>query len=188
MNDPAKDTSVDEQSNRDTAELFREAYDALHELAAVYLRRERKGHTLQPTALVHEAYLKLDQTEQARAWHGKTHFQAVAARAMRQILVDHARGRSLKKRGGDWQRVTLSTNVLGGAQNVDFVALEDALQRLAELDGRAAQVVELRFFGGMTIAEAGRQLGISPKTVESDWYFARAWLRKQLAHDRVNGD
>lgn len=167
-------------NDRDTTDLFRLAYDALHGLAVGYLRRERRDHTLQPTALVHEAYLKLD-LNMDRTWNGKTHFQAVAARAMRQILVDHARHRATQKRGGQWNRVTLSSNVLGDSLEVDFLALDEALTRLSELDARKAHVVELRFFGGLTTAEAAEQLGIAPKTAEADWYFARAWLRKQLS-------
>ena len=138
------------QSDRDTAELFQLAYDALHGMAACYLQRERKDHTLQPTALVHEAFLKLDGPDKDQRWQGKTHFQAVAARAMRQVLVDHARRRAMQKRGGEWQRVTLRSGVLGDQPDVEFVALEEALQQLSELERRKAQVVELRFFGGMT--------------------------------------
>lgn len=168
-------------ASQDTAALFRLAYDTLHGLAAGYLRRERPDHTLQPTALIHEAFLKLDRPGEGRGWQGKTHFQAVAARAMRQILVDHARQRNAQKRGGKWQRVTLSSGDLGQQEDVDIMALDEAMDRLAELEQRKAQVVELRFFGGLTNAEAARHLGISPKTAEADWYFARAWLRKQLA-------
>lgn len=183
----AKSKVTPAQDDQDTAELFRAAYDTLHELAADYLQKERKDHTLQPTALVHEAYLKLERPAASPRWQGKTHFKAVAARAMRQILVDHARRRAMLKRGGNWQRVTLSTSVLGNPQQLDFLALEEALQRLFHLDARKAQVVELRYFGGMTTAEIARQLKISSKTAEADWYFARAWLRKQLAHDDSDG-
>lgn len=165
----------------DTAALFRVAYQTLHGMAAGYLRGERLDHTLQPTALVHEAFLKLERPGEGRGWQGQTHFRAVAARAMRQVLVDHARHRKSQKRGGAWQRVALSSGDLGEEAAIDFVALDDAMERLADLASRKAEVVELRFFGGMTNAEAARHLGISPKTAEADWYFARAWLRKQLA-------
>lgn len=180
MNAKPTDEKGVELSEQEVSEFFRQAYDTLYQLAEGYLRRERRDHTLQPTALVHEAYLKLDRGK-ARHWQGKTHFQAVAARAMRQILVDHARHRAAQKAGGGWQRVTLSAAVLGEQREVDFIALDEALQRLLTLDQRKAQVVELRFFGGLTTAEAAHQLGISPKTAEADWYFARAWLRKELS-------
>lgn len=175
--------SKDDPSDSETAKLFHLVYEALHQLALGYLRRERKGHTLQPTALVHEVFLKLDRPEADFVWNGKTHFKAVAARAMRQILVDHARERSSKKRGGNWQRVTLSAAQIVDQPNVDFVALNEALTELSKQEIRKSQVVELKFFGGMTTAEAAEQLGISPKTAESDWYFARAWLRRKLSEE-----
>jgi RNA polymerase sigma factor (TIGR02999 family) len=181
MNAQPNDKNAPAKSDPDTAELFRVAYDTLHGMAAVFLQRERKDHTLQPTALVHEAFLKLDRPDQAKRWHGKTHFQAVAARAMRQILVDHARGKAVYKRGGDWQRVSLSSEILGRESPIDLLALDEAMRILHELDARKSQVVELRFFGGLTCREAAEYLGISPKTVEADWYFARAWLRDQLS-------
>lgn len=158
------------------------AYEALRGLAAAYLHTERRDHTLQPTALVHEAYLKL--ASGSSDWRSQTHFQAIAANAMRQILVDHARARNTQKRGGDWLRVTLSHEAAAtpGA-DVDLLALDEALNKLAELDERKARVVELRFFGGMTCAEAAEEVGVSPKTAEADWYFARAWLRERLAED-----
>ena len=174
MNDPTN-------AGEPTSDLFRAAYDSLHGLAAKYLYRERRDHTLQPTALVHEAFLRLEKGKSAGKWNGKTHFQAVAARAMRQILVDHARQKKAQKRGGEWNRVSLSTGMLGNRPAVDMLILDEALQDLAALDARKAQVVELRFFGGLTNAEVGKHLGVSPKTAEADWYFARAWLGKRLA-------
>ncbi len=159
-----------------------EVYEQLRRLAAAYLQRERPDHTLQPTALVHEAYLKLAGNEQK--WGDETHFRALAARAMRQILVDHARARRTQKRGGDRQRLTLA-----GAQVdqllpcIDLVALEDAMQRLERLDERKCRVVELRFFGGLTNAQAASVLQVSPKTTEADWYFARAFLRRELSEE-----
>lgn len=156
-------------------------YDALRGLAAAYLHQERRDHTLQPTALVHEAYLKLAGKDD---WKSQTHFQAVAANAMRQILVDHARAKKAQKRGGDWVRVTLSAEAAAqGAPDIDILALDDALSCLAEIDQRKARVVELRFFGGLTCAEAAEEVGVSPKTAEADWYFARAWLRERLSED-----
>ncbi len=160
--------------------LAREAYEALRGLAAAYLHRERRDHTLQPTALVHEAYLKL--AGGASDWKSQTHFQAIASNAMRQILVDHARARNSQKRGGNWLRVTLSPNTAATpGLDVDVLALDDALHQLAALDERKARVVELRFFGGLTCAEAAEEVGVSPKTAEADWYFARAWLREKLS-------
>jgi len=157
------------------------AYSALRGLAAAYLHKERQDHTLQPTALVHEAYVKLAGMAEGPAWNGKTHFQAVAANAMRQILVDHARRRATQKRGGDWLRITLTPEVAATpGRDVAMLALEDAMSELSDLDERKARVVELRFFGGMTCAEAAAELEISPKTAEADWYFARAWLRAHL--------
>ncbi len=164
--------------------LHRDAYEALRGLAAAYLHEERRDHTLQPTALVHEAYLKL--ANGSASWKSQTHFQAVAANAMRQILVDHARARRTLKRGGDWLRVTLSGEAAATpGVDVDMLALDDALCQLAELDARKARIVELRFFGGLTSAEAADEVGVSPKTAEADWYFARAWLRDRLSeHER----
>lgn len=154
-------------------------YDALRGLAAAYLQQERRDHTLQPTALVHEAYLKL--AAGSSDWRSQTHFQAIAANAMRQILVDHARARNRLKRGGDRLRVTLTPNSVSAANtDLDLIALDDELNRLAEFDARKARVVELRFFGGLTCAEVALEIGVSAKTVEADWYFARAWLRDRL--------
>ncbi len=164
-----------------TSDLFKLAYNTLHGMAVNYLVRERPDHTLQPTALLHEAFVKLANTTKDRVWANETHFRAVAANAMRQILVDHARGRATKKRGGEWKRINISTELLQQQQRVDVVALDDALKLLHELDPRKAQVVELRFFGGMTCAEIADQLGVSGKAAEADWYFARAWLSKELS-------
>ena len=158
-------------------------YDQLRGLAASYLRAERPGHTLQPTALVHEAFLRLHAGRPVR-YESRTHFFAVAARAMRNVLVDHARRRAAAKRGGDAERVTLDDGLeLGGpagAQPIDLLALEEAMERLEQLDARQARVVELRFFGGLTIDEAARVLGVSTDTVEDDWAMARAWLARTL--------
>lgn len=174
------DTPAPDPPDRlNSSDAGREAYDALRGLAAAYLHRERADHTLQPTALVHEAYLKLASPD--RQWRSRAHFQATAANAMRQILVDHARARAAQKRGGDWVRVTLSGAAAATeALDVDVLALDEALRHLATLDERKARVVELRFFGGLTTAEAAEEVGVSPKTAEADWYFARAWLRDRL--------
>lgn len=162
-------------------ELLPLVYDELRSVAAHHLRRERANHTLQATALIHEVYLKLIDGA-ALDLASRSHFVGIASRSMRQILVDHARRRGALKHGGDRVRVTLVDAVLTGSQNgLDVLDLDEALVRLAALDPRKAQVVELRFFGGLTMQEAAQVLGISPKTVEADWYMARAWLRRELA-------
>lgn len=168
----------------EAAELLPLVYDELRDLAGRYFRRERPGHTLQATALVHEAYERL--ADQSRVeWRGRTHFKAVAAVAMRRLLVDHARGRDRAKRGGaNRQQVTLSDlpSPAGGSglDPADLLALEDALARLAAEDERAAKGVELRCFGGLAPAEIAEQLGVSERTVRNDWTHARAWLRLEL--------
>ncbi len=167
-------------SRDDVPGLARQVYDDLHHIAGEYLRRERATHTLQPTALVHEAYLKVAKRD---AWKSATHFRAVASNAMRQVLVDYARSRGRQKRGGD--RVTLTTNIAFELdRDVEVLALDEALTELALLDARKARVVELRFFGGMTAKESAEVLGIAQKTAEADWYFSRAWLHERLDSDR----
>jgi len=160
--------------------LFPVVYAELRRLARRQLDRERAGHTLQPTALVHEAYLKLvDQRSQD--WQNRRHFLALAATAMRRVLVHHAEKRAAKKRGGDRGRVTLFEAAGPTEERAeDLVELDRALDRLAELDERAAQVVELRFFAGLSGAEAARVLEVSERTIERDWRSARAWLRQEL--------
>jgi RNA polymerase sigma factor (TIGR02999 family) len=158
-------------------------YDELRVLARKYLSRERPGHTLQATALVHEAYLRLvDQTRVD--WQGRTHFFAVGARVMRNLLIDHARARGRVKRGGEWKRVTLAErltpNGRGEYDPEQLLALDESLERLAQLDERQAKVVELRFFGGLTVPEVAHLLGVSQRTVEGDWTHARAWLKREL--------
>ncbi len=158
-----------------------ELYATLRGLAAVILRSERANHSLQPTELVHEAYLKLARRDTAGRWKSQTHFQTVAAKVMRQILVDHARKRATQKRGGGRLRVTLAPHLAATPdRDIELIALDEALTKLAELDQRKAELVELRFFGGLTCAEAAAKFGVSPKTAEADWYFARAWLRDRL--------
>jgi RNA polymerase sigma factor (TIGR02999 family) len=166
-----------------TERLFRLLYGDLRELAARFLQKERRGHTLQPTALVHEAFLKL--VDQSRVdWQGKTHFFAIGAQAMRRVLVDHARGRQRAKRGGDRQRIVLDEHVaLSPQRDEDVLALEEALERLAEQDPRQASIVEMRFFGGMTVAEVAEVLDVSKRTVESEWTMVRAWLKRELSQD-----
>tara|TARA_R110002073_G_scaffold336260_1_gene531393 strand:- start:151011 stop:151598 length:588 start_codon:yes stop_codon:yes gene_type:complete len=170
-----------------SAELIESIYEELRGIASGYLRQERVNHTLQPTALVHEAYARLaDQKE--LPWSDAAHFRAITARVMRQVLVDHARKHNAIKRGGDRVKVTLSDTDGAAQLNVlDLLELNDAMERLRELDERKAQVVELLFFGGMTHKEAARVVGISQKTIEADWYMARAWLGKQLRTEAIDG-
>ncbi len=164
-------------------------YEELHDMAQRYLRRERTDHTLQPTALVNEAYLRLVDQSSAR-WNNRAQFFGVAAQAMRRILVDHARGRSARKRGGDAVRVVLgeaegdSTAFDGSGvtvpRDVELIDLDDALRALAALDPPLVRVVELRYFAGLTVEEAADVLGVSPATVKRDWVAARAWLFQRL--------
>ena len=163
------------------ARLLPLVYDELRELAATLLGHERSGHTLQPTALVHEAYMKLVDGTRIDIL-GRTHFRALAARAMRRILIDHARGHTAEKRGGGRLTVSLDECArLFQGRRVDFSHVTVALDRLAKLDERKSQVVELRFFGGLTIDEVAQYLGVSVSTVESDWRVARAWLGRELS-------
>lgn len=156
-------------------------YEELKKLAAAYLRRERPGQTLQPTALVHEAYLRLLKDRPGR-WQNRAHFCAIAAHSMRQILIERARARGAQKRGGVQARVTLDEGmVAAGSQSVDLVALDEALERLEAIDPEQARLVELRFFGGLTIEETAEAMNISPATVKRHWTVARAWLARELA-------
>ena len=155
-------------------------YDELRALAEGYLQRERPGHTLQATALVNEAYVRLVKQEDVE-WRNRSHFFAVAAQAIRRILVDHARGHGRIKRGGDRGRVTLGPDVaLCPERGLDLLALDEALGKLSGIDERQAQIVELRFFGGLKLQEVAEYLGVSPRTVDGDWSMARAWLRREL--------
>lgn len=156
-------------------------YGELRNLAARYLRRERSDHTLQSTALVHEAYLRLIDQNQVR-WQNRAHFFGVAAQMIRRILVDHARTRHAQKRGGNAQKLSLDEAIgLPEQRDLDIIALDDALKLLAELDPQQSKVIELRFFGGLSIEETAEALGISPATVKREWVTARAWLLRQLS-------
>ncbi|HVL68641.1 MAG TPA: sigma-70 family RNA polymerase sigma factor [Vicinamibacterales bacterium] len=155
-------------------------YQELRRLAASYLRRERAGQTLQPTALVNEAYLRLLKDRPDR-WQNRAHFCAIAAHSMRQILIERARARGAQKRGGARARVTLDEAlVAGGDRSIDLVALDEALEKLARLDPEQARLVELRFFGGLTVEETADAMHISPATVKRHWTVARAWLAREL--------
>jgi len=166
-----------------TDQLVAAVYGELHRQAGRAMRREGGAHTLQATALVHESYLRL--VDQRRVeWRNRAHFFAIASTVMRRILVDHARARLTAKRGGGVAPITLAGAAHGGAQetdDVDLLALHEALERLAELDPEQARLVELRYFGGLTIEETAEALGVSPATVKREWALARAWLRRELS-------
>ena len=155
-------------------------YQELRRLAAGYLRREKPGQTLQPTALVHEAYLRLMKDRPDR-WQNRAHFCAIAAHSMRQILIERARARGAVKRGGARPRVTLDEALVAGEdRSIDLLALDEALERLAQLDPEQARLVELRFFGGLTVEETAEAMDISPATVKRHWTVAKAWLTREL--------
>lgn len=159
-------------------------YDELRRLAADLLARERPGQTLQATALVHDAYLRLVGVDRELAWNSRGHFFGAAARAMRQILVDAARQKAADKRGGGWQRVSLVSVIAGAAADApptdDLIALDEALSQLAAEDPEAARLVELRYFAGLSIKDAAAAMGISPATAKRHWVYARAWLYGML--------
>jgi RNA polymerase sigma factor (TIGR02999 family) len=162
--------------------LLDEVYAELRGLAGSLMRGRPPGQTLQPTALVHEAYMRLARrSPDAAPWESRAHFFAVAAKAMRQVLANHARDRNAQKRGGGWSRVTLSEATQESeTAEVDLIALHDALTELAELDPRKAELVELRFFGGLTMPEIAQVLDVSQPTLERDWRVARAWIGTRL--------
>ncbi len=160
-------------------------YNELRRLAAQRLAQEMPGQTLQATALVHEAYLRLVDGDQAEHWNSRGHFYGAAAEAMRRILVDQARQKRSQRRGGDYQRVELSSvEPAVQANQLDMLALDEALHQFTARDPRAAELVKLRFFAGLTVAEAAKSLAISVATAENDWAYAKSWLKLQLStHD-----
>ena len=161
-------------------------YDELHRLASRYMKRERPGHSLQTTALVNEAYMRLVDYK-GMLWQNRAHFFAVSAQLMRRILVEHARRHNLK-RGGGVQHVSLDeTAIVGGDRAADLVALDDAMDALAQLDARKAQVVEMRFFGGLSVEETAEVLKVSSVTVMRDWSTAKAWLYRELTGGKNDG-
>ena len=161
-------------------ELLPLIYTELRSLAANYLRRERASHTLQPTALVHEAYLRLVNQTQVR-WQNRAHFFGVAAQMMRRILVDHARHAHAEKRGSDATKISLDENIdVSGERAAELVALDDALKALAAIDEQKSRIVELRFFGGLSVEETAEVLGVSAPTVKRQWRMAKAWLYGQV--------
>jgi RNA polymerase sigma factor (TIGR02999 family) len=162
-------------------ELMPLVYDELHRLARRYMNRERPGNTLQTSALVNEAYLRLVDQRDVR-WQNRAHFFSIAAQMMRRILVDHARKRQFKKRGGGARRVSLDeVMIVSEERAADVVALDEALNILAEIDPRKGRIVELRFFGGLSVEETAEVLGVSPGTVMRDWTLAKAWLRRAIS-------
>ncbi len=162
-------------------EAFDEVYQQLRELASVYMRRQRPDHTLQATALTHEAYLRLRRRSTAR-WSNRSHFLGIAARAMRQILIDHERLRLAEKRGAGARKLSLNeVATLSMTPQPDLLELNLALDKLAAIDARKARVVELLYFGGLTAIEAAEVLGVTSRTVERDWKFARVWLYRQVS-------
>jgi len=165
------------------SELFPIVYNELRRLAKNYLRQERRDHTLQATALVHEAYLRLVHQHQVD-WQDRAHFFAFAATLMRRILVDHARSLNASKRAGGRQRVALESVILfSEEQSGDLLALDEALNRLTTWDARQSRIIELRFFSGLSIEETAEVLGLSVRTVKRDWSMARAWLHGELTKE-----
>ena len=171
---------MSDPSDPQASSLMPVVYEELRRLAARYMNRERPGQTIQATALVNEAFLRL-ASERPRQFAGRTHFLAIAALSMRQILVQRARSRRALKRGGRPEQVTLDERLLADSgQSIDVLALDEALTRLAALDPGQARIVELRYFGGMTVEETADAVGVSPATVKREWAVARAWLKRAL--------
>jgi RNA polymerase sigma factor (TIGR02999 family) len=190
MNDRSPSGGEDQPGEplaRSTAELFPVVYEELRGLAALYFRNEQAGHTLQPTALVHETYLRL-AADGARPWRSRDEFVAIAASAMRRVLVDHARKRGAIKRGGGARTLSIDVHASGGdlfatrATEVDFATLDDALRRLNDLEPRQARLVELRVFGGLSTDAAAVLIDVAPSTAYKDWEMAKAWLLRELGH------
>jgi len=168
-------------------ELTPLVYAELHQLAERYMRRERAGHPLQTTALVNEAYVRLVDLQQVR-WQNRAHFFAIAAQLMRHILVDFARARRYAKRGGWGRQVSLDeAAIVSKTRSAEFIALDDALKSLAEIDPRKSRLVELRFFGGLSVEETAEALNVSPRTVMREWSLARDWLYRELSKGKKSG-
>jgi RNA polymerase sigma factor (TIGR02999 family) len=175
-----------EQHRQGQPEAFRRllsvVYDELRRLAAYQLQSERAGHTLQPTALVHEAYLRIINQGERVEWQNKAHFFALAAQVMRHVLVDYARAHRTEKRGGERARIPLeeAAQFPAAAADLDLIKLDEALRALADRDERKSRVVELRYFGGLSIEETAEVLGLSPTTVRREWTLTKAWLRREM--------
>jgi RNA polymerase sigma factor (TIGR02999 family) len=185
MNEVTRILSAMEEGNAGAAEqLLPLVYSELRKLAAQKLAQEKPGLTLQATALVHEAYVRLVDVEKAQHWNSRGHFFAAAAEAMRRILVEQARHRKTARAGGQRQRVPLAGEQLAApSRDIDLIALDEALDLLASQDSRKAELVKLRFFAGMTIAEAAAALGVAESTADADWAYAKSWLRVQMSEE-----
>lgn len=179
-------SNVNTQNKGEVDQLMPQVYDEFKSLAKHYIFNERQDNTLTPTELVNEAYFKLLDHKRID-WQGKTHFFAIGANIMRRILVDHARGKSRLKRGGDLFKVELDDKLglsISISKNEDVLALDEALELLAKEDERQAKIVEMRFFGGMKVQEVAEALNVSKRTIEGDWTMAKAWLRRELMSDK----
>jgi RNA polymerase sigma factor (TIGR02999 family) len=190
MNEVTRILSAIEQGDASAAEqLLPLVYEELRKLAAQKLGQEKSGQTLQATALVHEAYLRLVDGEKAQHWNGRGHFFAAAAEAMRRILVDQARRKLSRRRGGDRQRQPIEDQEIEAPEpSVDLLAVHEALERFHEVDATAAQIVKLRYFAGLTIPQVAEALGISTSTADRSWAYARAWLHTALKRDDASGN
>jgi RNA polymerase sigma factor (TIGR02999 family) len=190
MNQPPHEVSqlLVAWSNGDEAardQLMSLVYHELHRLAHHYMQRESSGHTLQTSALVNEAFLRLVDQREVQ-WRNRAHFFGIAAQMMRRILVDYARSRRNVKRGGGIPEISLDEAIVSDERRAEVVALDETLDRLADIDSRKSQIVELRFFGGLSIEEAAEVLGVSPGTVMRDWTLAKAWLRREMSSDNTS--
>ena len=185
MSDVTRILSQLERGDPKAAEqLLPLVYEELKKLAASKLAQEKPGHTLQATALVHDAYIRLVDAERARDWNSRGHFFGAAAEAMRRILINHARQKATAKRGVDWQRVSLDAVVVpGGVDPSDLISLDDVLEQLVESDAPSGEIAKLRIFAGLTIPEIAEALNLGQRTVDRRWAFARAWLQTQLSSD-----
>jgi RNA polymerase sigma factor (TIGR02999 family) len=190
MSDVTRILSAIEQGDPHAAEqLLPLVYDELRKLAARKLGQEKPGQTLQATALVHEAYLRLVDTDKAQHWNSRSHFFAAAAEAMRRILVDQARRKLSRRRGGNLQRRPIEAQEIAAPDlSVDLLAVDEALERFHEVDATAAQIVKLRYFAGLTIPQVAEALGISTSTADRSWAYARAWLHAALKRDDASGN
>jgi RNA polymerase sigma factor (TIGR02999 family) len=164
-------------------QLMSLVYEELHRLAHRYMKRESPGHTLQTSALVNEAFVRLVDQKNVR-WKNRAHFFGIAAQMMRRILVDYARGRNYAKRGGGAQQISLDEGlIVSDERSAEVIGVHEALERLVEFDSRKSQIIELRFFGGLSIEETAEVLGVSPGTVMRDWTLAKAWLRREMSNE-----
>jgi len=174
--------AIDQGDSHAAERLLPLVYDELRKLAAQRLAQEKPGQTLQATALVHDAYIRLVDVEQAQHWNGRGHFFAAAAEAMRRILVDGAKRKKSIKRGGQVERVGLDEDqIVAPSRSIDLIALDEALGALSVHDARKAELVKLRYFAGLTLRQAAEALGISESTADADWAYAKSWLRVQMA-------